>query len=91
MLSLVNNEPKILNLKQIIENYILHRKNVITRRTKFDLNKAEEKEHILEGLKIALQNIDNVISLIKQAEKDNYVLHTKEKVRSLHFLQEERC
>ncbi len=68
MLALVNNEPRILNLKEIIENYILHRKDVVIRRTKFDLNKALEKEHILEGLKIALSNIDKVIELIKKSE-----------------------
>ena len=68
MLSLVDNEPKILNLKEIIEKFILHRKQVVTRRTKFDLNKAEEKAHILEGLQIALANIDKVIELIKQSE-----------------------
>ncbi len=68
MLALVNNEPRVLNLKEIIENYILHRKQVIVKRTKFDLNKAEEKAHILEGLQIALSNIDKVIELIKQSE-----------------------
>lgn len=68
MLSLVDNEPKILNLKEIMEKFILHRKEVITRRTKFDLNKAEEKAHILEGLKIALSNIDSVIQVIKKAD-----------------------
>src|SRR3989344_5554131 len=68
MLALVNNEPKILNLKQIIEKYIEHRKQVITRRTNFDLNKAEEKAHILEGLKIALSNIDKAIEIIKKSE-----------------------
>ncbi len=68
MLSLIDNEPKILNLKEIIEKFILHRKQVVTRRTKFDLNKAEEKAHILEGLQIALSNIDKVIELIKESE-----------------------
>ncbi|MEK6936704.1 MAG: DNA gyrase subunit A [Nanoarchaeota archaeon] len=68
MLALVNNEPRILNLKEIIENYILHRKDVVVRRTKFDLNKALDKEHTLEGLKIALSNIDKVIELIKKSE-----------------------
>ncbi|MBI2672408.1 DNA gyrase subunit A [Candidatus Woesearchaeota archaeon] len=68
MLALVNNEPRILNLKQIIENYIEHRKEVITRRTNFDLNRAEEKAHILEGLKIALSNIDKAIEIIKKSE-----------------------
>lgn len=58
MLALVNNEPKVLNLKQILENYVEFQKEVITRRTIFDLNKAEARAHILEGLKIALDNID---------------------------------
>src|SRR3990167_3821854 len=68
MLALVNNEPRILNFKEIIENYILHRKDVVIKRTNFDLNKTLEKEHILEGLKIALSNIDKVIELIKKSE-----------------------
>lgn len=65
MLALVNNQPKILNLKDILNYYILHRKDVITRRCKFDLNNAEKRAHILEGLKIALANIDDVVRLIK--------------------------
>ncbi|HNR88239.1 MAG TPA: DNA gyrase subunit A [Spirochaetota bacterium] len=69
LLALVNNEPKILNLKGILSNYILHRKTVIVRRTQFDLRKAEERAHILEGLKIALDNIDEVIAIIR-ASKD---------------------
>jgi len=69
LLALVNNEPKILNLKGILSNYILHRKSVIVRRTQFDLRKAEERAHILEGLKIALDNIDEVIAIIR-ASKD---------------------
>ena len=65
MLALVNGQPKILNLKQILHHYINHQKDVVTRRTKFELNKAEARAHILEGLKIALDNIDAVISLIR--------------------------
>lgn len=65
MLALVNKEPRVLNLKQILVHYINHQKDVITRRTKFDLNKAKSRAHILEGLKIALDNIDKVISLIR--------------------------
>nr|WP_029067560.1 DNA gyrase subunit A [Lachnobacterium bovis] len=57
-LALVNNEPKILNLKELLEYYLEHQKDVITRRTKYDLNKAEERAHILQGLIIALDNID---------------------------------
>lgn len=65
MLALVDNVPKTLNLKQIIDHYIDHQRNVIVRRTRFDLNKAEARAHILEGLKIALDNIDAVVNLIK--------------------------
>lgn len=68
MLALVNNEPKVLNLKQILENYVEFQKEVITRRTVFDLNKAEARAHILEGLKIALDNIDEVISIIRNSK-----------------------
>ncbi len=65
MLSIVNNRPEILNLRQILEHFLLHRKAVIYRRTAFDLKKAEEKAHILEGLKIAITNLDEVVELIK--------------------------
>ena len=64
-LALVNNEPKILNLYELLNNYLLHQKEVITRRTRFDLNKAEERAHILQGLIIALDNIDEVIAIIR--------------------------
>ena len=67
MLALVNNEPRVLNLKEILINYIEHQKEVITRRTIFDLNKAEARAHILEGLRIALDNIDEVISIIRHS------------------------
>ncbi len=69
-LSLVNGEPKILSLKQTLEYYIEHRKEVVLRRTKFDLEKAQARLHILEGLKIALDNIDEVISIIRKAYDD---------------------
>ena len=65
MLALVNNAPKVLNLKQILENYLAHRYEVVTRRVKFDLTKAENRAHILEGFKIALDNIDEVIKIIR--------------------------
>jgi DNA gyrase subunit A len=67
MLALVNNEPKVLNLKQMMAHYVDHRLEVLIRRTKFDLKKAEERAHILEGLKIALANIDAVIAVIKKS------------------------
>ncbi|MCB9358497.1 DNA gyrase subunit A [Candidatus Woesearchaeota archaeon] len=66
-LAIVNNEPKILSLKGMISHYIKHRKIIVTRRTQFDLEKAEEKAHILEGLIIALNDIDAAIELIKKA------------------------
>ncbi|MBR3644980.1 MAG: DNA gyrase subunit A, partial [Lachnospiraceae bacterium] len=65
MLALVNGEPKILNLLDVLNNYLDHQKEVITRRTKFDLNKAEERAHIIKGLLIALDNIDEVIKIIR--------------------------
>ncbi len=68
LLALVNGEPKILDLKGILSHYILHRKNVVTRRTQYELRKAEERAHILEGLKIALENIDEVIAIIKSSK-----------------------
>lgn len=70
MLALVNSEPKILNLYQILDEYLKHQKVVITRRTKFDLNKAEARAHILEGLLIALDNIDEVIKVIRESYDD---------------------
>jgi DNA gyrase subunit A len=70
MLALVDGEPKILNLKQIIEKYVDHQVDVITRRTKFELRKAEERAHILEGLKIALDYIDEVINIIRGSKNE---------------------
>jgi DNA gyrase subunit A len=65
MLALVKGQPRVLNLKQVMEQFILHRLEVIVRRTRFDLEKAEQRAHILEGLKIALDHIDEVIALIR--------------------------
>ncbi len=67
-LALVDGKPETLTLKRIIECFVEHRREVIIRRTEFDLKRAEEREHILEGLKIALENIDEVIELIKKSE-----------------------
>lgn len=75
MLALVNGEPKVLNLKELIQEFILHRKLVVTRRARFNLKNAEARAHILEGLRIALTNIDDVVSLIKKA--DNVVVARK--------------
>ena len=68
MLALVNNEPKILNILDMLKLYLLHQEDVVTRRTKYDLNKAEERAHILKGLLIALDNIDEVISIIRSSK-----------------------
>lgn len=65
MIALVNGEPKVLNLREMLYHYIAHQKDVVTRRTQFDLDKARERLHILEGLMIALDNIDEVIAIIK--------------------------
>ena len=70
MLALVNNVPKILTLRQCLDHYIAHREQVITRRTKFELDKALARAHILEGLKIALDNIDEVINIIRSSYDD---------------------
>ncbi len=67
MLALVNNRPEVLNLKQILHYFIEHRREVVVRRTSYELRKAEERAHILEGLKIALDNLDAVIALIRGA------------------------
>ncbi|QQY79769.1 DNA gyrase subunit A [Keratinibaculum paraultunense] len=71
MLALVNDEPKILNLKQTLLYYLDHQKEIITRRTQYDLNKAEERAHIVEGLKIALDNIDEVINIIRNSKEES--------------------
>ena len=65
MLALVDGEPKVLNLLQMLDEYLKHQKDVVTRRTKFELNKAEERAHIIKGLLIALDNIDEVIKIIR--------------------------
>ncbi|NLW41167.1 MAG: DNA gyrase subunit A [Tissierellia bacterium] len=70
MLALVDNEPKILTLKQALGHYLNYQKEIITRRTQFDLNKAEERAHIVEGLKIALDNIDEVINIIRNSKEE---------------------
>ena len=67
-LALVNGEPKVMNIRDILVNYLMHQEEVVTRRTKYDLNKAEERAHILEGLLIALDNIDEVIAIIRGSE-----------------------
>ena len=68
LLALVNQQPKVLNLKQILQQFVLFRKEIVTRRTQFDLRKSQEKEHIFEGLKIAVDNMDAVVKLIRDSE-----------------------
>ncbi len=68
LLAIVNNKPEILNLKQILEHFVLHRKVIVYRRTAFELRKAEEKAHILEGLNIAINNLDEVVKLIRASK-----------------------
>ena len=68
MLALVNNEPVVMNLLQMLHYYLKHQEEVVTRRTKYDLNKAEERAHILQGLLIALDNIDEVINIIRSSK-----------------------
>ena len=83
MLALVNGEPKILTLRECLDHYIEHRRHVVLRRTQFDLDKAEARAHILEGLKIALDNIDEVINIIRNAYDD-----AKEKLMARFGLSE---
>lgn len=71
MLALVDNQPLVLNLKEVIQYYLRHQKEIITRRTQYDLNKAEERAHIVEGLRIALANLDEVIKIIRSSKNDN--------------------
>ena len=70
MIALVNGEPKVLNLYDILHEYLKHQKDVMTRRTQFDLNKAEARAHIVEGLRIALDNIDEIIKIIRSSYND---------------------
>lgn len=70
-LALVDNQPRILNLKEMLEKYIDHQRVIIVRRTQFDLEKAQNREHILEGLKIALDHIDEIVQLLKKSKNDN--------------------
>ena len=67
MLALVNNEPKVMNLLEMLMHYLRHQEDVVTRRTQYDLNKAEERDHILQGLLIALDNIDEVVHIIRHS------------------------
>ena len=76
MLAIVNGEPKILSLKQILEHYLAHQEEVIRRRTAFDKKRAEDRAHILEGLRIALDHIDEIIRIIRSSETDEMAKNT---------------
>ena len=85
MLALVNNEPVVMNLLQMLKYYLMHQEEVVTRRTKYELNKAEERAHILEGLLVALDNIDEVIQIIRGSKNAN---EAKEKLQQRFSLSE---
>ena len=85
MLALVNNEPVVMNLLQMLKYYLMHQEEVVTRRTKYDLNKAEERANILEGLLVALDNIDEVIQIIRGSKNAN---EAKEKLQQRFSLSE---
>ncbi len=87
LLAIVDNQPKVLNLKEILEHFINHRIEVVKRRTAFDLKKAYKKAHILEGLAIALNHIDAVIKLIKEADNSS---DAKEKLKEIYSLSDEQ-
>jgi len=87
-LAIVGKEPKVLNLKEMLEHHIAHRKNVIVRRTTFDLQKAEKKAHLLEGLTKALDNIDHIITLIKKAKAAQ---EAKEELVATYTFSEEQA
>ena len=85
MLAVVNNRPELLTLRELLDHFILHRKEVVVRRTLFDLKKAEARAHILEGLKIALDNIDEVVALIRKSKNP---IEAKEGLRHRFGLSE---
>ncbi len=86
-LAVVNNQPKLLSLKDILEYFIIHRKEIIIRRTQYDLKKAEVRAHILEGLKIALENLDDVVFLIRESKTPDEAKSGLIKVFSLTVVQ----
>ncbi|MDR3112023.1 MAG: DNA gyrase subunit A [Elusimicrobiota bacterium] len=89
MLALVNNRPKVMNIKEVLSHHIEHRKEVIVRRTKFELQKAESRAHILEGLKIAVDNIDEVVKTIRSAKDKEDALSSLIKKFKLSKIQSE--
>jgi len=87
-LALVNGEPKVLNLKEMLYYYLEHQKDIIIKRTKYDLNKAEERAHIVEGLKIALDNIDEIIKIIRGSGDDQ---EARDSLMSLFALSDKQA
>ena len=85
MLALVNNEPKVMNILDMLKHYLKHQEEVVTRRTQYELNRAEERAHILQGLLIALDNIDEVIRIIRGSKN---VQTAKEELMSRFDLTE---
>ena len=83
LLAIVNNRPEVLNLKQILEHFILHRRTIVYRRTAFELSKAKERAHLLEGLKVAITNLDDVVQLIRASK--NPVEAKDELIRRFEF------
>ncbi len=88
MLALVNGEPKVLNLKEVLVHYLDYQREVVTRRTRFELRRAEERAHILEGYRIALDHIDEIIHIIRHAESDQ---DAKEKLMARFALSERQA
>ena len=83
LLAIVNNRPEVLNLKQILEHFVLHRRTIVYRRTAFELSKAKERAHLLEGLKVAITNLDDVVQLIRASK--NPVEAKEELIRRFDF------
>ena len=83
LLAIVNNRPEVLNLKQILEHFVLHRRTIVYRRTAFELSKARERAHLLEGLKVAITNLDDVVQLIRASK--NPVEAKDELIRRFEF------
>jgi DNA gyrase subunit A len=88
MLALVNGEPKVLNLKEVLYHYLEHQKDVITRRTKYELDKAEARAHIVEGLRIAVNNIDEVVQIIRSSKN---TAEAKERLSNRFELSEKQA
>ena len=76
MIALVNGRPKLINLKEALVEYLEHQKTVVRRRTEYNLKKAKDRAHILEGLRIALDHIDEIISIIRESDTDKVAMET---------------